>query len=90
MKEEIWVVEVNMDSISPNEFRVKKADDMLKINAVRALIKAGGLSTKIEFANWVAVAVAFDEKQANRKWNVSGRYLLLKKRMPTLLAKVSI
>ncbi len=67
MAEEFWVIEVNMDSTDPTEFRVKKADDMLKTNAVRALIKVGGLPTKLELANWITIGMARGEKEADQK-----------------------
>ncbi len=67
MTKEIWMVEANMDSVNPLEFRVKKAEEILKTNAVRALIKAGELPTKTEMANWITVAMASSEKEANEK-----------------------
>lgn len=67
MAEIIWMVEVNMDSLNSLEFRVKRAENVLKANAVRALIKAEGAPEKLNIANWITVAMAQSEKQAKEK-----------------------
>ena len=67
MAKEIWMVEANMDSANPLQFRVKKAEEILKTNAVRALIKAGELRMSLELANWITIAMASSEKEANEK-----------------------
>jgi len=56
-----------MNSVNPLEFRVKTAEEILKSNAVRVLIKAGELPTKSELGNWITIGMANSEKEANEK-----------------------
>lgn len=67
MAKEIWMIEANMDSINPLEFRVKPVEEMLKTNAARVLLKAGELPTKPDLGNWITIGMANNEKEANEK-----------------------
>jgi len=67
MAKKIWVIEVNLDSVDPFEYRITTLEQMLKTNVAQTLCKVHDLSTKWEESNWVVVGVAHSEENANQK-----------------------
>jgi len=67
MGKEIWVIEVNLNSGDPFEYRITTLGQMLKTNAAQTLCKVHGLSTIQKGFNWAAVGVAHSEEDANQK-----------------------
>jgi hypothetical protein len=67
MAKEIWVIEANLDSVDPFEYRITTSEKMLKTNAVRVFSKANALPTKWKVSNWTVVGMAHDEEEANQK-----------------------
>lgn len=63
----IWVVEVNLDSADPFEYRITTLEQMVKTNVVRTLCNVNDLSRKWEESNWVVVGAAHSEEEANQK-----------------------
>lgn len=67
MVKKIWVIEVNLNSGDPFEYRITALNQMLKMNAARTLLKIHDLSTKWKESNWVPVGLAHSEEEANQK-----------------------
>jgi hypothetical protein len=67
MGNDIWVIEVNLDSPDLFEYRIIASDRMLKINAVRVFLKAYALPTEWKVSNWIAVGMALSEEKAIQK-----------------------
>lgn len=67
MVKETWIIETNLNSVYPFEYRVTTLERMLKTNVVRIFSKVNDLSSKWNESNWIVVGLAYSEEEANQK-----------------------
>ena len=67
MVKETWVIEANLSSVKPFEYRITTSERMLKTNVVRMFSKVNDLSTKWNESNWIVVGLAYSEDEASQK-----------------------
>lgn len=67
MAKQIWVIEINLESVDPFEYRIMTLEQMLKTNVARMFCKVNDLSAKGKESNWIAIGVAHSEEEADQK-----------------------
>jgi hypothetical protein len=67
MVKETWIIEANLESVDPFEYRITTLDRVLKTNVIRVFSKVNELSTKWKESNWIVIGMAHSEGEASQK-----------------------